>query len=602
MRKLNLNRILYVIMTFLLLIFVGYVSLSNIIPLKYILLIVLIMVLWDVALYFTLVTKGKGFKKRRIAGYIISIFLTVIISFITYYVFNTLNFFRNFTDTSYKEENYLILINNKSSFTSISDLSSIGYVNQELGNINKALDKLKEKKDLEVINYEQYNVLIKDLMDDKIDSVLIEESYYNILNESFNYSNHLKTLDRISIVTELDEITKEVDVTNTPFSIYISGIDTYGSIGSVSRSDVNMVVTVNPVTKQILLTSVPRDYYVQLRGTKGLKDKLTHAGVYGIDMSIGTLEDLLDVEINYYFRVNFSTLETVIDAIGGVDVYSNYTFVSSSFTGYTYQFKKGYNHLNGKQALVFSRERYNLPGGDRDRGKNQQAVISGVVNKVTSPSILTKYATLLNSLSSTFQTSMTEADIQKLIKMQLNDMAKWTITGNSLNGTDGYEYTYSTPNEKLYVMNPISSTVTKTIELIDKVYAGEKLESSYEDSNSNINNPTLVDIVTPPANDNTSSDEIENPDDTEEKPKDDDINNIIPGLPEDTKEDDSKEDSKTDTDSGKTDDKTNDKTNDKTEDKTEETDKPSNPDSEDKNETGADVIPGTPSDTDTETN
>ena len=499
MRKVSFNRILYIFMTFLLLIFVGYISLTNILPFKYILIVLFVMAIWDLVLYFTLVYKiKKKNKKRKIVGYIISAFLVILISVVTYYLANTMSFFRTFGNNKFKEENYLVLIRNDSNYSKIEDLNNLGYVKQEVGNINTAIEKVKERKDLELINYDYYNVMMKDLMDSKIESLIIEESYYGILDESLNYSSYFKILDKISIVTELDYSDKEVDVTKTVFSLYISGIDTYGSIGGVSRSDVNMLVTINPTTKQMLFVSIPRDYYVQLRGTTGYKDKLTHAGVFGIDTSIGTIEDLLDVSINYYYRVNFSTLEKVIDAIGGVDVYSKYNFTSSSYSGGVYRFYQGYNHMNGKQALSFARERYNLPHGDRDRGVNQQAVLDGIVRKATSAAIITKYNSILNSLKDSFQTNMEDKDIQKLIKMQLNDMAKWNITSYSLDGYDGdYEYTYSHPHQKLYVMHPYEETVTKAKSLIDSVYNGEVLESSYGDVGE-IKNPTEVVIPQQP--------------------------------------------------------------------------------------------------------
>ena len=330
------------------------------------------------------------------------------------------------------------------------------------------------------------------LINKEIDSVLIEESSMALIYEqNEEYNGMFKTIYTINIKTEI-EITKEADVTNQPFTVYISGIDSYGSIATVSRSDVNMVATINPTTKQVLLISIPRDYYVQLRGTTGYKDKLTHAGLYGVETSVGTLEDLLDVDINYYARVNFSSLEQIVDALGGVDVYSKYSFTSSKATGGTYYFTEGYNHMNGKQALSFSRERKALPGSDRARGINQQAVIDGIIRKATSPAIITGYSKILSSLNGTFQTNMSDNDIQKLIKMQLNDMASWNITSYSLDGTDGSEYTYSYPTQKLYVMNPIEETVTEAQGLIDKVYAGEMLESSYDKEATDVNDPVYV--------------------------------------------------------------------------------------------------------------
>ena len=171
----------------------------------------------------------------------------------------------------------------------------------------------------------------------------------------------------MSIKTKSKSIAKKVKVTKESFNIFISGIDTYGKISSVSRSDVNMVVTVNPKTKQILMTSIPRDYYVTLHGVKGYKDKLTHASLLGIENSVMTVEDLLDIDINYYIKVNFSSVINVVDSLGGVDVYSEYDF--TSIDGYHYS--KGYNKVNGEEALSFVRERKAFASGDNQRIKKQ---------------------------------------------------------------------------------------------------------------------------------------------------------------------------------------------------------------------------------------
>ena len=487
--KLSVNRIIYTIIAFLSLLFLIFIISTNIVPLKYLLLLFAIFILYDVGLFFLLFKKHKI---KNIIGYVLSGILVIIMAILFYYLNVTMGFFKGFGTNKYKEENYLVLVLNDSSFESLNDLSNIGYTSNELSNINEALTKLNEEITIENIKYDNNVEMFDDLINKEIDSVLIEESSMALIYEqNEEYNGMFKTIYTINIKTEI-KITKEADVTNQPFTVYISGIDSYGSIATVSRSDVNMVATVNPTTKQVLLISIPRDYYVQLRGTTGYKDKLTHAGLYGVETSVGTLEDLLDVDINYYARVNFSSLEQIVDALGGVDVYSKYTFTSSKATGGTYYFTEGYNHMNGKQALSFSRERKALPGGDRARGINQQAVIDGIIRKATSPAIITGYSKILNSLKGTFQTNMSDNDIQKLIKMQLNDMASWNITSYSLDGTDGSEYTYSYPTQKLYVMNPIEETVTEAQGLIDKVYAGEMLESSYDKEATDINDPVYV--------------------------------------------------------------------------------------------------------------
>ncbi len=494
MKKINFNKVLFAIMALLVVLFTVFLIYANILPLKYLILIIVILLLWLAGLFFLLVfktKKGKN-KKRKITGYVLSGLLANIMIIAFYYINITLGFFKGFGNNGYKEENYLVLVLQDSSFQSLTDLTNIGYTSNELSNINEALTKLNEEATIENKQYDNTVTMFEDLINQNIDSVLIEESSMNIIYEqNEDYEGLFRTLYTINIKTEI-EIAKEADVTNQPFVVYISGIDSYESIATVSRSDVNMVGVINPKTKQVLLLSIPRDYYVQLRGTTGYKDKLTHAGLYGIEASVGTLEDLLATDINYYARVNFSSLEKIVDALGGVDVYSKYSFTSSKATGGTYYFAEGYNHMNGKQALAFSRERKRLPGGDRARGINQQAVIDGIIRKATSPAIITGYSKILNSLKDSFQTNMSDNDMQKLIKMQLNDMASWNITSYSLDGTDGNDYTYSYPTQKLYVMLPIEETVTEAQNLIDKVIAGEMLESSYDKEATDIKDPVYV--------------------------------------------------------------------------------------------------------------
>ena len=233
--------------------------------------------------------------------------------------------------------------------------------------------------------------------------------------------------------------------TSKPFALYISGIDTYGAISTESRSDVNMLAVVNPESRRILLINTPRDYYVQLHGTIGSKDKLTHAGIYGVDMSRQTLEDLYDIDIPYYIRVNFSSLMAIVDTIGGVSVYSDYAFG---------QFHVGRNELNGKQALQFSRERYSFTEGDRQRGRNQQRVIEAIVAKLSSPSILVNYSSILSTTQSALQTNLPPQLITSLVNTQLASPKQWVTRSISVDGTGSMSPTYSMGAQPLYVMIP----------------------------------------------------------------------------------------------------------------------------------------------------
>ena len=255
-------------------------------------------------------------------------------------------------------------------------------------------------------------------------------------------------------VLENEKVNKKIS--DDTINIYISGIDTWGSINTVSRSDVNIIMSINQKKKKILLTTIPRDSYVQLHGTSGPKDKLTHAGIYGINMSIDTIEDFIGIDIDYYIRVNFNTLVNVIDTIGGVNVYSDVSFNAGG-----YRFVKGSNYLDGKKALAFSRARKQFSGGDRVRGQHQQAVITGVVEKVTSSRVLlSNYTNILASLNNTFQSNVDDSIIRDFFKEQLDSMSTWDIKSISVDGTGLYTTsTYSMPGWNLYVMIPNQDTV-----------------------------------------------------------------------------------------------------------------------------------------------
>lgn len=484
-KKKKLNKLFLIINYLLSIVVLLMVSILNILPFKYLIVAFILVIVFNLIISICLL------KKKKI-GYLLSIIFIIISGFVIYYLSTTYNFLSYFNKDNYKTETFLVLALKDSDYSKLDDLDGldIGYVKNEITSINKALDKINKKIDIENIEYDNYHLVFDDMIDKKLTSGLIEESNYNmILEENPNYEDLFKIIDKIKIITKIDNRDGNVNVTEDTFNILISGIDTAGDISNVGRSDVNIVLTINPKTKQILMTSIPRDYYVQLYNTTGYKDKLTHAGIYGIDMSINTIEELLDININYYFRVNFTTLENIIDAIGGVDVYSEYSFVS--YIG-SYQFYKGYNHMNGNQALGFARERKTLPEGDISRAKNQQAVIDGIIRKLTSFSSITKYSNVINSLKDTFQTNMTDNDITSLIKMQLNDNASWNITSNVLSGTGASEYTYSYKGQKLYVMIPDDSSVNDAIDLINQVVSGQMLDGSYDKEATDIKNPDKV--------------------------------------------------------------------------------------------------------------
>ena len=337
-----------------------------------------------------------------------------------------------------------------------------------------AREQLEKKVKTKNIDYEDQEKLANDLLVENVDAIFISESNKTNLDEEVDgFKDQTKVIETITVKQKSKNIVKKVKVTKQSFNIFVSGIDTYGKISSVSRSDVNMIVTVNPETHTILLTSIPRDYYVQLHGTTGNKDKLTHAGIYGVDKSVTTVEDLFDIDINYYVKVNFSTLINVVDIIGGIDINSDKAF--NAWTNRSVWVKKGWNHFNGKQALAYARERYSYQEGDRHRIRNQQDVITAIMNKMlTSKTLISKYDSLLNTLEGSFQTNMNMGDLTSLIKKQIDEMPKWEIISQSVNGTDSSNITYSYPGQKLYVMEPDLSKVEKASVKIKEVLDGKE--------------------------------------------------------------------------------------------------------------------------------
>lgn len=265
-------------------------------------------------------------------------------------------------------------------------------------------------------------------------------------------------MDEIATGEESGNYTQEhsIDVTEQPFNVYISGIDVYGEITQESRSDVNLIATINPKTHKILLTTTPRDYYVPIPGVSGgQNDRLTHAGIYGIDTSVATLENLYETEIPFYVRVNFTSVEEIVDVMGGVDVQSELAFTTGEDAGAIVEVQEGKNHFNGKEALAFVRERHALAEGDNQRGKNQQALLTGLIKKAMSPMILFRANGMINSVSGNAETNMSEAQMKSLIRMQLDDMKGWEIESIAASGdSSGKEYCYSYSGGPLYVTVP----------------------------------------------------------------------------------------------------------------------------------------------------
>lgn len=423
-------------------------------------------IVFTLAMVIGLVKRHKTYT-LTVISLIIILFVSGIYIYVTNYALATISFLGDVFQETKETDEYYLIVRKDSSYAKIEDIKDKNvYFFQVVDDVKSEVTK---KVRVALVNQENLLDLGNKLIGKNVDVILTSATQYSMLGDEIkNFKESTKILytikHEIQTSTKTAETGSKYSVKSGKFNVYISGIDTSGNISNVSRSDANILMSVNTNTHEALLTSIPRDYYVTLH-SYGAKDKLTHSGIYGINETVKTAEDLLDTDINYYVRVNFTTVIKLVDKLGGIDVYSDYNFSRDG-----YNFKKGYNHVNGAAALVFSRERYSFASGDNQRVKNQQHVIEAVMKKVlNSTTLLTKYTDILDSLKGSFQTNIEQDDISSLVKDQINNMSSWTIKSNSLTGTGASSSTYSMGSTKLYVMVPNSTSVTSAKEKIDEV-------------------------------------------------------------------------------------------------------------------------------------
>ena len=338
---------------------------------------------------------------------------------------------------------------------------------------------------VKMLQYTTSQMLASMLLQENVDAIVITGAGMALLLEDEAYADMEQSI-RILYCVPLGQLkdTEETvppetteppvtgdPITREPFVIYISGSDTRSSKLNVSRSDVNILAVVNPTTKQVLLLNTPRDYYVPNPAGDGKLDKLTHCGLYGTSCSMEALGNLYDLKIDYYAQINFTGFETLVDAVGGVTVYSDLAYKAQD----TY-IQKGENYLDGEGALDFARERYNMPGGDRGRGKNQMKVIAALVGKMTSgTTIISNYSKILDSLEGMFKTNVSIEQIGDLVRMQLTDMASWNVQSYAVSGAGGSEHTYSAPGVYQYVMYMDEAMIAHGSRLAQMVVEGKIL-------------------------------------------------------------------------------------------------------------------------------
>ena len=414
-------------------------------------------------------------KRRSFVFRIISIVLSIIMAVAVFYSWRTRNALSKVASNNVDITSVSAYVKKDDPATSMEDAKGYEFgilQGMDRKNTDKAVKQAEEAlgSKLKTHEYKSLTELADGITTGKIKALMINDGYLSLYSDLEGYEGFPKEIKKISQykIKNVIKKTESADITK-PFVMYISGIDTYGKVGTVSRSDVNILATVNPQSGQMLLINTPRDYYVPLSISKGVKDKLTHSGIYGIECSRDTLGMLYDEKVNHYFRLNFSGFQGMIDALDGVDVESDVAFSS-----FGYDFKVGTNHLNGKQALAFARERHAFASGDNQRGKNQMKVIDAVVRKVQSPSILKNYLGVLDNLNGTFETDLSYDQLTDLVKNQTKNGTKWNVSSYSVTGTGAKSSnTYSMPGQNVYVMNPDKDMVKKGADLIDSVMSGK---------------------------------------------------------------------------------------------------------------------------------
>lgn len=447
----------------------------NIVPMKYAIPVAVVLLLILLGMYF--LQMGKRINKaNKIFGKILIVILSLILGVGNWYLFKTGSAFSKMTGDDSETSVVSVVVMKNNAAKDVKDLEG-----KKIGTIatgdtetqEKALTDLEKDlgSDPTTIEYKSYKTYGDDLYNGSVDAILVNEGSRGLFEDNHaDFSTKTKVIKKYVYKTKTKDLSKNVNVTEQPFNVYITGIDTYGTIATVSRSDVNMIATINPKTRQILLTSIPRDFYVPQTCQGGQKDKLTHTGIFGVQCTIDTAEKYFDVELNYYARVNFSSLIKIVDSLGGITV-DNSAHAFTAFDGTYFEASPNLS-LNGTQALTYSRERHAFADGDRERGRDQMRVITGIIHKATSSAIVTRYSSIMDAIGDSFQTNMGTSEMNSLVKMQLNDMTGWDIKQISVSGVGETAWTPAN-GFNAYVMVPNEAAVKNAKSLIDKVESGQ---------------------------------------------------------------------------------------------------------------------------------
>lgn len=415
---------------------------------------------------------------------VLSVFMSIVMGAMSFYMNVTYRTLDKISGSYTKISTMGVYVLGDSSIQDILDLSGAEFgIIARMGReeTDSTIYKIEETltTTIECTEYNSVIELADSLMDGSSDAIIINSNYFGMIEdvEGYNtFKDSIKCVMTYSVETVVEQDKNEQEEvpeqTDDCITIYVSGIDTTGPANVTSNSDVNIICTINTKTHQVLLISTPRDFYVPLSISGDMKDKLTHAGAYGVEVSMDTLELLYDVNIDYYLKVNFTGFVDIVDALGGIEVYSEYDF--TAYHG-GFHYNAGMNTLNGIQALGFARERYSFAQGDKQRGRNHMEVIKGMINKMTSADMISNYTSVLDAISGSMVTDMPQQEISDLVKLQLEENPKWEILSYSVDGTHGSGYTYSLPNMIVYVMIPMTETVEKAKGYIDLMYSNQKI-------------------------------------------------------------------------------------------------------------------------------
>ena len=446
--------------------------LAKMIPMKFKLLATAVLVLVFIGLYFLQYAKRTN-KINKILGKIVIVIMSVLLLFGNVYMYTTFSMLNRVSGDDEKTIQMSVVVMKDSKYDKLEDLKDSIFGTISVGELKYTEEAVKDiEKDLNqsivVSQSDGFAAFAEALYTDEVQAIVLNEGYRGMFEDNHpKFNEETKVIKSYTYTEKNTSIKKAVNVSEEPFLMYISGLDTYGGISTVSRSDVNKIMAVNPKTRQILLIDIPRDYYVPQVCQGNQKDKLTHTGIFGVDCTVQSIDNFFGEDINYYIRVNFSSLVDIVNALGGVSVDSAYAFNAAGFS-----FSAGTNNLNGEEALAFSRERYSLPGGDNERIKNQSRVLSGIINKATSPAIITNYMGMMNAVGGSFQTNMSNDEISKLINAQLDDMRGWNIQDFAVTGTGGTDWTPAN-GFNAYVMYPDETSVATAKTLIAQLKNGE---------------------------------------------------------------------------------------------------------------------------------